>query len=57
MKKIILISMIFLLIGSWFFVIANGNQKDEDYNRYINTAKELLEKKIYIDYFNVINYY
>ena len=47
MKKIILIAMIFLLIGSWYFVIANGSQKDEDYNRNIYTANEFLEKKIY----------
>ncbi len=49
MKKIILSVMIFLLIGSWCIVIANGAGKDETYNNYINKAKQYLSKEIYID--------
>jgi len=49
MKKIILIAMILLLAGSWYFVIANGSQKHEDYNRYISDANKYLDKKIYVD--------
>lgn len=49
MKRIILIAMIILVISSWYFVIANGNQNHEDYNRYINTANQYISKKIYVD--------
>lgn len=49
MKKIIFLLMIFLLIGSWYFVIANGAQRHEDYNRYIDTANQYLDKEIYVD--------
>ncbi len=49
MKRIILIAMIILVISSWYFVIANGNQKHEDYNRYIHTANQYISKKVYVD--------
>lgn len=49
MKKIIFLVMIFLLIGSWCIVIANGAGKDEAYNKYINEANQYLSEEIYID--------
>lgn len=49
MKKIILLVMVFLLLGSWFFVIANGSGKEEEYNTYINKANQYLDKEIYVD--------
>lgn len=49
MKKIIFLVMIFLLIGSWCIVIANGQGKGETYNKYINKAEQYLTEEIYID--------
>ena len=49
MKKIILAVMILLLASSWYFVIANGSQKHNDYNRYIEDANKYIDKKIYVD--------
>ena len=46
--------MIFLLLGSWCIVIANGQGKDEIYKLYINKAEYFLSEEIYID---AIEYY
>ncbi len=54
MKKIIFLVMIFLLLGSWCIVIANGQGKSETYNKYINKAEQYLTEEIYID---AIDYY
>jgi tetratricopeptide (TPR) repeat protein len=54
MKRIMFLLMIFLLLGSWCIVIANGQGKDDIYKLYINKAEYFLSEEIYID---AIEYY